>query len=302
MSTSRYGPGDQVGGGNEITPERVLAALRLPTSGRVIELGRVLDAASPPTSAHRIWHQVVLAHGALLHAERFDPLVGMTASAPEGTPRPTYFEEQVTQTYHIGTHLDALGHVGIDDRFYNGVHYADMYGIGGFRRLGIENVRPWLVRGVCLDVAAVEGADMLPEGFVVTPAHLEAACRRAGIEVRGGDAVVLHTGWGSLWDDDPERYTRGEPGPALAAARWLSERRVSLVGADNFAVEALPGEDTWAPAPVHQHLLAEAGINILENVATAELAGERIAEFLFVLSPPKTRGSTGAMAAPLAVV
>lgn len=282
-----------------------MAALRLPRIGRVFELGHVLDSSSPgatshPIWPHVIWHQVLLAHGALEHAARFDPMIAPSGSATHR--RPSYFEEHVTLTHHLGTHVDALGHVGVGDYFYNHCHYADIYSPGGLRRLGIEHVRPWLVRGLLLDVAAIEGVEMLPEGFVVRPTHLAEAIRRAGTEVRAGDAVIVHTGWSRLWHEDPQRYVQGEPGLGLDAARWLSDRRVSLVAADNIACEVFPSEREADPAPVHQHLLAEAGVNILENVFTADLVAAHATEFLFVLSPAKTRGSTGALAAPLAVI
>lgn len=287
----RYGPDDQLGAGNELTPERTLAALRLPTEGRIVELGRVLHSETRGFTPHRTWHQVILAGGA----------VESIAAGREGH-KISFFEEQVSQTYHIGTHLDALGHVGIDGVYYNGTHLRDFFTPAGLLRLGVEQVRPWVGRGVCLDVAALEGAARLPSDLVITPAHLEAACARQGVEIAAGDAVILHTGWGELHDADPEGYHASEPGPGLAAARWLTDRRVTLVAADNWGLEAMPPEEEDAPFIVHQHLLAEAGTYIVENLTTAELVACGRSEFLFVMTPAKTQGSTGAMVAPLAVI
>ena len=295
---SRYGPDDEIGAGNELTPELTLAALRLPTQGRIIELARVLDrgvpiwpppGVRPEAEGSRIYHQLVVAHGQLEEKVR-------------GENRFSFMEEHVTQTYHVGTHLDGLGHVGIGGRYYNGLHYADFYRPTGLTRLGIETVRPWVSRGVCLDVAKVVGVDMLEEGFVITPGHLTAACAAAQVEVRAGDAVILHTGHGALWMTDNARYGNREPGLGLDGARWLTDRRVSLVGADNWAIEALPGERQNAPYVVHQHMLAVTGTHLLENLRTDELAACGRAEFLFICSPAKTGGSTASMVAPLAVV
>lgn len=287
---SRYGTGDTLGAGNELTSERVLEALRLPRSGELMELGQILEAGVPAFPP-RGWDQYILSHGTL------EEMV----EAPQGT-RPTEFEEHVDQGYHVGTHLDALGHMGINGRFYNGVPYGEIYGVTGLSRLGIDGVRPWVARGVCLDIAAVHGVSMLPDRFEILPEHLDAACKRQGTEVRPGDVCLLHTGWAALWMVDNDRYGSAEPGVGWEGAHWLTERRPSLVGADNWAFEVWPPADPDDTLIVHQHLLAETGTYILENLVTSRLADRAITEFLFLLTPAKTRGSTACMAGPVAVV
>ena len=286
---SRYGAGDELGAGNELTAERTLAALKIPTEGRLVELAQVLEP-TVPAYPPRMFFELVLGHGALEG----------TMISPEGT-QISYFEEQVSQTYHIGCHLDGLGHVGINGHFYNGVHYKDFYTPTALTKFGMETVRPWVSRGVCLNIAGLLGQEMLPEAFVITADHLEDACRSQGVEVRAGDAVLLHTGWADLWMKE-DRYGTVEPGAGWDAAHWLTDRHVSLVGADNWAFEVIPFEkDEW-PFVVHQHLLAETGTHILENIKTGELVEGSHSEFLFLLAPNKVKGSTGSMTAPVAVV
>jgi kynurenine formamidase len=288
---SRYGADDQRGAGNELTPDRVLRALRIPRQGRTIELAQMLEPGIPAYPP-RGWHQLILAHGALDEA----------VLAPE-TTRPSYFEEHVSQTYQIGCHLDGLGHLGIDGRFYNGHHYQDIYAPTGLKRLGIEHAPPWAARAVCLDIAGLLGEDMLVEGFAIDPDHLEAACKRqGGIEIGPGDVVLIHTGWSKLWNVDNERYAALEPGLGWDAAHWLTDRRISLAGADNWCLEVWPPEREGSPLVVHQHLLAETGTYIIENIRTEELVQGGIDEFLFMLTPNRTKGSTGSMAAPVAIV
>jgi kynurenine formamidase len=288
---SRYGATDEFGTGNELTPERLLRALQIPRRGVSIGLAQLLEPGIPAYPP-RGWHQLVLAHGSLEE----------TVLAPD-TTRPSYFEEHVTQSYQIGCHLDGLGHLGIDGRFYNGMHYKDIYDPTGLKRLGIENAPPWIARGVCLDIAGLLGKDMLEEGFAIDPDHLEAACRRQGdLEIGPGDVVLFHTGWSKLWKVDNERYGALEPGIGWDAGHWLTDRRISLAGADNWCLEVWPPEREDAPLAVHQHLLAETGTYIIENIKTQELVDGAINEFLFVLTPNKTKGSTGSMAAPVAVV
>ena len=226
---------------------------------------------------------------------------GRDGARPDST-RPSYFEEHVSQTYQIGCHLDGLGHLGIDGRYYNGLHYKDIYEPTGLKELGIENAQPWLARGVCLDIAKLEGVDMLEEGFAITPDHIEMACRRQEVDIRAGDVVLFHTGWSALWKVDNERYGALEPGLGWDAGHYLTDRNISLAGADNWCLEVWPPEDPTSLLCVHQHLLAETGTYILENIKTKELVDGGHSEFLFVLTPNRTKGSTGSMAAPLAVL
>jgi kynurenine formamidase len=284
---SRYGEGDTIGAGNEITPERTLEALTLPKEGKVITIAQTLEPGVPAYPP-REFHMLVLAHQTLQQY------------SPEGSQM-VGFEEHVTQTYHVGCHLDGLGHVGINGHFYNGVHYNDFYTNTGLTKYGMEGVRPWVTRGVCLDIAALEKTKMLEGGYVITPEHLEAAQERQGVEVKPGDAVLLHTGWADLWMKE-ERYGEVEPGAGWDACHWLTERNVSMVAADNWAFEVLPFEKPEWGFVGHQHLLAETGTYIVENIRTQELVDGGHSEFLYMMAPNKTKGATGSMVSPLCIV
>lgn len=285
---SRYGADDRVGTGNELTPERTLEALKLPKSGKVIKLAQELHQGAPGYGLRK-YNQYILAHETL-HETRFGPDGGeMTA-----------FEEFATSTFHIGCHMDGLGHLGINGRFYNGKRYGEFYEPGGYKTYGAETFPQWVSRGVMLDVCAIVGTDQLDEEFEVTPEHLEAAEKRQGTEVRAGDAVLVHTGWSSRYDA-PEEYVGREPGPGWDATHWLTDRRVSIVGSDNWGFEVFPG-DLDRPFVCHQHLLAETGTYIVENADTRPLVAGGHSEFLWIMSPLRIRGATGSWVAPLAVV
>ncbi len=285
---SRYGANDEVGALNEVIPERTLAALALPRTGRIIELAPVLES-DMPGPAKREWRQIILAESALPdHTNDLSEWTG--------------FEEYMMSSAHVGCHVDGLAHNGIAGRGYNGIHYSEFLARDGLLRLGAENMRPWVTRGVCLDIAAVRGVDMLAPGDTVTVNDVESAERRQGVRVGPGDAVLLHTGWMSLWQVDNSRFLNGEPGAGWDVAHWLTERRVSVVGADNWAFEVIPFETLEHAFTVHQHLLAETGTYIIENIKTAELVAGGHSAFLFIMTPIKGTGSTGAMVSPIAVV
>lgn len=287
---SRYGAEDERGAANELKPEGVLAALGLPRTGEVIDLSQVVDPGIPLGMPPRSFNMVALAHGALPDSElatKENELI--------------YVEELASHPYHVGTHLDGLGHVGIAGRMYNGHRLEDLFGPNGLKRLGAEQIPPYVTRGVLLDIAGLVGVEVLEHGFEIGVELLEQAARRQQVEVRPGDAVLLHTGWADHWQADPELYESGEPGIGVEAAHWLVERRPSVVGADNWAFEVVPPVDPERPFVVHQHLIAEAGIYILENAITRELCDREVSEFLFLMGPIAVRGATGAMVRPVAV-
>lgn len=288
---SVYGADDRAGAGNELTPAATLAALGLPRSGQVLELAQ-LTTADVPVIQPRVHHQLIMAH---------ENLEEITRRA--GDNRFSTFSEHVVTSYHVGCHLDGLGHAGIDGRYYNGLHHSQIFAASGLTELGIENVRPWVGRGVVLDVAGLRDRARLEAGTPVTPDDLYRAARRQRIEVRAGDALLVHTGWSELWDSEPERYAAAEPGLDADAADWLAQHRVSLAAVDNWGCDVYPSPVPGQFFPAHQQLLTRAGIYILENIRTSELVdGTAGAPFLFVLGVPRLQGATAAVVAPLAVL
>jgi kynurenine formamidase len=194
---------------------------------------------------------------------------------------------------HVGTHIDALCHFSCRGKLHGGAEAATVQSYAaGLERHSIDTIAPILRRGVLLDLAA-DGP--LPPDREITPADLDAAAKA---EIRPGDVVLLRTGWARYFSN-PARFVsevRG-PGPALAGARWLSERGVYAAGSDTVAFEQVPD----ASMPVHVHLLVEKGIHIIECLNLEELAAAGIAEFLFVALPLKIRGATASPIRPVAV-
>lgn len=284
----RYGEQDTLGAANEIDEAKVAEAASLIREGRRYPLAQVLDDASP-APMWRYWK----------HALVVDQAMSERAT---GTNRQTSVEESVAGALHSGTHLDGLGHVGIGEHAYGGRRYPEIVGPTGLRELGIEHVPPLFTRGVLLDIAQLEEVEVLDEGFVITDAHLTDAAARQGVEPAAGDIVLVHTGWGELWRSDPSRYIRAEPGIGLSAANWCTQRRVAVIGADNWAVEVLPSEESGLSFPVHQHCITRFGCYLLENVVTAELVRDQVYEFCCVILPLRLRGASASLVSPVALV
>jgi len=292
---SRYGPDDQIGSLNELTPAQIVRAARLVRQGRVFDLGRILDA-NVPHFPGRFWQQTLVSNAHLNNSRR-----------PEGTDggwgknQVNWLIELATGTFQIGTQLDGLNHLQIGDRFYNGWRACEIVEDWGTSKLGIETVPPIITRGVLVDVPAYRGVELLRAGQVIGVHELERILEAQGTPVGPGDAVLFHTGWGGLWNEH-EAFNVGEPGIGMAVANWLVERRVALTGADTWSYGAVPGEDTERPFLVPQTLNVKHGVFIMENLATEVLAHAGVYEFLFCLTHHKTRGSTGAVIAPAAVI
>lgn len=204
--------------------------------------------------------------------------------------------EAIALGTHVGTHIDALCHFTCNGKLFGGEDASSVQNYPeGLRRHTVDTIEPLFRRGVLLDIPKLLGLEFLPEDFVVTPQHLEAA----GAVINPGDVVLIRTGQGLFWDD-PARFISQvrSPGPGLDAARWLSAKKIFAAGSDTAPFE-------FAPSPemsVHVHLLVESGIHIIECLNLEELSRLGAAEFLFVAAPLKIRGGTGSPIRPYALV
>lgn len=292
---SRYGADDQIGTLNELTPERVLTALRLVKTGERLSLGRIIDE-NIPVFPGRYWRQTVDMTPHVTNLRRPD-----AHGKGWGEEEINWITEIQAGTFQVGTQLDSIGHIQIGDRFYNGWQVKDVVESWGLNRFGTETIPPIIGRGVLVDVAAAKGVERLDPGYAITVADVEAALERQHGTIGAGDIVVVHTGWGGLWGVDNTRFLSGEPGPGLDLVHWLYDRHIAALGTDSWSIGPVPGEDPDRPFLVPQTMYVKMGLFGFENLATEELARRGVHEFLFVNTQGRTRGSTAAFVAPAAV-
>ncbi len=293
-----WGPDDQAGGSNWITPEVVLRAARLVETGKVYELGQVYE------------------HGMPLFGQRTYALSipGSPTGGPFGVKNQLVYHDEFLcgEIGQIGTQFDGPGHIGTRmtmgdgstaDVFYNGVTRQEMKGAYGLTKLGIENIKPFFTRGVLIDVAGLKGVDALDHSYEVTVADVRAALERQGMsesELRPGDALLFRYGWSKYWKD-PDEYNTNPPGIGMEVAAWLVERQPSMIGSDQWTTEVVPNPDPDLQFPVHQELITKAGIWNLENMVYDGLAEDEVYEFLFVFTPVPFKGGTGSPGRPIAI-
>ena len=171
-----------------------------------------------------------------------------------------------------------------------------------FRQVaGAENIPPIVARGVLIDVAALKGLAMLPDGYRITREDLVTTLHKQDISLREGDVVLIRTGRMQRYAD-ADAYMENPPGIGLEAARFLVEESgAMIVGADNLSLEAFPSELETDYVPVHTYLLAEQGTTIIELAYLEDLSRDKVYEFAFIGGSLKLRGADAAPIRPIAI-
>jgi len=288
LTASKFGPDEQIGNLNYITPAKTLAASKLITKGKAYRLG-VETNKNTPAFGTRTFSITVLQPG-------------QAGGASFGPSKTTYNDDIITGWVGIGSQIDGLGHVGIDNLYFNCNKAADFAMPDGLKKLGIENVPAVATRGVLLDMAGYFNTDIVKEGTAFNRAEIEGALKRQGIQPLGrGDVVLFYTGWQKLLGKDNKRFISVNPGLGREGARYLASLEVAMVGADTANFEVLPFETGAGVYEVHQILLPLNGIHILENINTEEMAKDQAWEFLFTLGPARITGGVQAFVNPIAI-
>ncbi len=285
---SRFGPQDQVGALNNVTPAKTLAASKLVTRGKAYRLGIETNKNTPAYPPRTFSITVV------------QP--GQAMGATLGPNKVSYNDDIITGWVGIGSQLDGLGHLGTDNVYYNCNKASDFAKVDGLSKLGIENVPAIATRVVVLDMAGLLGENPLKEGTVYNRAEIERALKKQGVKaIEKGDVVLFYSGWLKLIGKDDKRYGAAEPGLGVEGARYLASLGVAMVGADTWAVEVLPSEKDAGAFPVHQIFLPSNGIYILENMNTEEMVKDRAWEAFFTLGPARITGAVQAIINPIAI-
>ncbi|HEY6762959.1 MAG TPA: cyclase family protein [Baekduia sp.] len=297
----RWGPLDERGTANFITPEIVRAAAGLIREGRVISCAVPLDDQGPlhPTRkgvSH--WHSV---SGA-------DLIVGSPLNA--AMPGLQATDDYITMPLQGSTQWDGLAHIAREDTLYNGFWLGNVEQVAGARRCSIHQLSRTLCgRGVLLDMARHHGVDRLQPGHAITSAELDACAEAQGVEVRTGDLLVLRTGHVPWWyelTDKMEFFASGAPGISMETVEWIHGKEIAAIAVDNVAVEVEPHEEPFEHVmPVHSRLIRDLGLTLgevwhLEELADACAADGRY-EFFLAAQPLNVTNASGTPINPVAI-
>jgi kynurenine formamidase len=293
----RWGPDDELGTLNFITPDKRRAAAALVRSGAVFSLSIPFGMQGPQTGV----------------ANRVNPIHLMLASGADppayamdlgGTAR--YTDDYVIMPLQCGTQWDSLAHIYYGEQLYNG-YPAHTVNSQGALRNGIDKTHERFVsRGVLLDVARMKGVDVLESGYAISVADLEATEQKESVEVSSGDLLLVRTGLMSTWVRTGTWDGFGMPQPGLhwAAAEWLHDRQVAAVATDTSVVEVV-GLLGDLQVPLHMLALRDMGLPLGEFWNLEELgddcAVDHRYDFLLIAQALPVVGAVGSPVNPIAI-
>jgi kynurenine formamidase len=309
----RWGPNDQLGTLNYITPAKVAESAGLVRRGRVIPLGIPLDAYGPQTMGLRtnpIHAMTVIGadDSVVAYLDGFggDNEARLVEQIRSGPAR--FNDDHISMYLQAGTQLDGLAHFYYDGLLYNGFPAASVTAFGATKDSvdRIAAAGQIVSRGVLLDVARHRGLQSLPGDAVIYPDELDAVTAAAGVMVGSGDVVIVRTGWWPWFRANRTDSSRRSSWPGLSwrCAEWFHEREVATVAADNIAVEASTVEEgIWNL--FHMLALRDMGMPLGEIFDLEELgadcAADGIYEFQLVAQPLQITGAVASPLHPLAI-
>ncbi len=296
----RWGAEDQLGTLNTITPQDVIDAGKLIRRGKVFSLG--LSLKEPIQSG--------------LFGGRWNPIHTMLATGTDAAngnqdepfPYLRYADDAINMPCQASTQWDALCHIFLGDKMYNGFD-ARLVDAKGAKKLGIENYRDKMVgRGVLLDIARWKGVDSLDDGYPISNEDLDGCAKAQGVEVRRGDFVLVRTGHQErcLGKGDWAGYAGGDaPGVAFETCYWAREKDIAGLCTDTWGCEVRPNETNEANQPWHWVVIPAMGLAMGEIFYLKELAfdcaSDGVYEFFFCAPPLHLPGGAGSPANPQAI-
>ena len=295
----RWGPDDEIGTLNFISPEDIVKAAQLIRRGKVFSLGLDFDNKGPQSG---LW------------GNRFNPIHTMTATGTDAVAgnqdkgKLRYADDMISLPLQCGTQWDALGHIFYDDKMWNG-YDARLVDSNGAQKNAIDKIKDRAVgRGVLLDVAKYVGVESLDEGMAITNDDLNETAESQGVEIKRGDFVIVRTGMMGkcLRAENWGGYAGGDaPGLAFETAEWIHEKEIAAICTDTWGCEVRPNETTEAQQPWHWVVIPMIGITMGEIFVVDDLADDCTAdgvyEFFFCAPPLPITGGCGSPLNPIAI-
>ena len=290
----RWGPADQLGTLNLITPEKKVQAAALVRSGVSISLALPLNKVSDHVNEKPFKHTPFIFPS--------EPVLGIDPSA-----MPQAAGDVFEIDYHgfAHSHLDAINHFAYQGKMYNG--YIFEQDENGFANLGIENIahKGIVTRGVLVDFPAFFGVDYLQPGRVLTTEDFLAWEKASGIRIGSGDALIVRTGrWEAVADRAPWNFVEAAAGLHASTAKFLKERDVAVIGCDGVT-DVMPSGVGQRFNPTHELLIIGLGMPIFDNLDLAALTAQvnkaKRPVFMLVAAPLSVAGASGSPLNPLAI-
>ena len=291
----RWGPDDQLGTMNLITPERVRAAAALVRSGRRVSMQIPINKTAGPDNPNPAIHMVTQGHDIDIGSSGLRFGLDFLGMACHGD---------------CHTHVDALCHISYKGLTYNGKPAEEVLTSKGATTLDIARIGEVGVvgRGVLLDLPRFRGVKWLEPGEAVTRAELEACEQAEGVHVGEGDIFVYRTGHHrrrlelGAWDNGPDG--EGKAGLHVDTVPWMHERGIAAFLPDGDG-EAVPSCVDGMTYPIHPLQIVAMGMLTADSLQFEDLARaceeEGRFEFMVVGLPLRLPGGTGSPWNPIAI-
>ncbi|MEP2024838.1 cyclase family protein, partial [Reichenbachiella sp.] len=153
VGESPWGSDDEIGTLNMMTEASQLQVLSEVSSGKIYDLSVEYFVGMP--SFHSLGdpgYQYWLTHTP--HGTVVDNPNGLGAAMNK---KVSYTGDAISMYTHMGTHIDALNHFGLDGKIWNGFTPEEYLGDKGWKKTGSESIPPIIARGVLIDVASAKG-------------------------------------------------------------------------------------------------------------------------------------------------
>jgi kynurenine formamidase len=290
----RWGPDDELGTLNLITPERVRAAAGLVHSGRRVSMAIPINTVAGPDNPNPATRFVTQAHDVPVDGSKVRFGLDWLGMAAHGD---------------CHTHVDALCHISYDGQTYNGRVANEIMLSTGAIAQDMAVVSDGVVgRGVMLDIAGMRGIDWLEPGEAITAADLDACLEHQGVDIGEGDILVLRTGHHARrlalgpWDNGPDG--EGKAGVHVDAIPWMHERGIAAFLPDGDG-ETVPSVVEGITYPIHPLQVVAMGMLVSDSLQFEELIAacreEQRYEFMVVGLPLRLPGGTGCPWNPIAI-
>ncbi len=289
-SWGRWGPGDERGALNYITPERVAEAAALVSSGETVSLSLPLNTRPGPENPAPAEHRMTMLGG-----------------AAAGPGEMAFAKDYIGVDYHneSHSHIDALCHVELDGTLYNGRPASSVTPEGATTDAIAVLENGLIGRAVLLDIPRLRGVRWLEPGEHVFPEDLERCERSLGLAVTEGDILLVRVGHARrVAEHGPWEMADAKAGLHPTCARFLAERGVAVLGSDGNN-DTAPSAVEGIGFPIHALTLNSMGVHLLDylNLEDAVACCERSGrwQFLFTAAPLRIVGGTGSPLNPTAV-
>lgn len=281
----RWGPDDQLGAVNLITPETRMAAAKLVEKGVSVSMARDVEKDSAIDNPRPFLHK----------------MLNVGLNNPGQFVSDNY---QVSYHGYAHTHMDSLCHMAYNGKMYNGFPQAEVVESGAPKLAVTAFKQGIFARAVLMDMPRLKGVDWLEPGTPIYPSDLDAWEEKAGFKTRSGDIVLVRTGrWARRDAEGPWDVSKKSAGLHASSARWLKERDAAILGSD-AASDVSPSLVEGVAQPIHQLVIIAMGMPIFDNLdleaVSAEAARQNRWQFLVTAAPMAVGGGTGSPFNPIA--